>query len=153
MTTDTKTYEFERSFPSSPDQLWHLLTDAKMREAWGAPGPDMVLTVTKEDLCVGGLEHHRCGSAEAPEFEVATRWYRLDGPSDAVFTETIEAEGATVATSLVTYRVNPRDSGSDLSVSVTVSSFCGAEALDDFHGGWTAGLDNLKALVENQAVA
>ena len=153
MTTDTATHEFERSFPLSPDQLWHLLTDAKMRERWGAPGPDMELTVTKEDLRVGGLEHHLCGAAEAPAFEVATRWYRLDGPSDAVFTETIEAEGATVATSLVTYRVAPKDNGSALSVSVAVSSFCGEEALADFHGGWTAGLDNLAALVENQAVA
>jgi len=153
MTTDTATHAFERSFPLSPDQLWHLLTDGKLRESWGAPGPDMVLTMTKEDLRVGGLEHHRCGSAEAPEFEVATRWYRLDGPSDAVFTETIEAEGATVATSLVTYRVSAKDNGCYLAVTVAVSSFCGAEALADFHGGWTAGLDNLAALVENQAVA
>jgi len=106
MSTDTSTFAFHRSFKLSKDQLWHLLTDGHMREKWGAPSEGTVLQMITSDLRTGGIEHHICGAKEAPEFEVETRWYRLDGPTDAAFTETVEIGGAAIATTLVTYRVS-----------------------------------------------
>ena len=35
MTTDTGHFELTRTFPLTPDRLWHVLTDAEMREAHG----------------------------------------------------------------------------------------------------------------------
>jgi len=146
MSTDTGTFSLTRSLPLNPELLWHVLTDAKQREAWGAPGEGMVLEVTKTDLQVGGHESHRCGPADAPEFTVYTRWYRLDGPTDAVFTETVHAGGAAIATTLVTYLVTPEGAGARLDVAVAVSSFVGPDGLADFKQGWEAGLANLEAL-------
>ncbi|THH36077.1 hypothetical protein E4Z66_13540 [Aliishimia ponticola] len=146
MTTDTHQFDLHRSLPVPPERLWQLLTDAKLREQWGAPSEGTVLTVITSDLRVGAEERHRCGPADAPEFEVTTRWYRLDAPHDAVFTETVHVAGETIATSLVTYRVSPEAGGARLSVTVAVSSFVGPEAGAEFHSGWEAGLNNLAAL-------
>lgn len=151
MTTDTGAFDFHRTLPLAPDQLWHVLTDANMRERWGAPSADMILKVETRDLKVGGIERHICGPKENPEFEVETRWYRLDAPSDASFTETIEIGGGAIATSLVTYRLKPSDKGSDLFVHVSISSFCGPEAASEFKDGWNGGLSNLETLVQELA--
>lgn len=148
MTTDTAEYHFERRFALAPDRMWHLLTDAKMREAWGGPGEGMVLSLVTEDFRRHGIERHRCGPADAPEFEVETRWYHIKAPTDAVFTESIEAGGQDIATSLVTYRVAPCDTGSTLFVTVAVSSFVGAEASSDFRDGWEQGLSNLEVFAQ-----
>lgn len=94
MSTDTGHFDLTRSMPLTPDRLWHLLTDGQMREAWGAPEEGMVLTMDKSDFRVGGHETHRCGPADNPEFTVDTRWYRIEGPHDATFTETVNIGGA-----------------------------------------------------------
>ncbi len=150
MTTDTGHFDLTRSFKIAPDTLWPLLTDARMREAWGLPDPSMSLTTVTEDLRVGGIERHRCGPADAPEFEVETRWYHIDGPTDATFTETLEFGGAFVATTLVTYKVLKTGAGCDLHVHVAVASFSGPEALDEIRAGWDGGLDSLTALADSQ---
>ncbi len=147
MTPDTGQFSLERRYPVAPEKLWHLLTDAAMREQWGAPSEGTVLVVEASDLREGGIDRHRCGPAEAPEFHVETRWYRLDAPHLAAFTETVDAAGARIATSLVTYRLEAEAGGTVLGLSVATSSYVGAEALADFEGGWTAGLANLDRLV------
>ena len=151
MTTDTATYDFHRDFTISTAQLWHLLTDPGMRSQWGTPEPGQTLTMITSDLRTGGLERHRCGPADAPEFEVETRWYRLDASENAVFTETLEADGATLATSLVTYRLTETGAGTALDVSVAVSSFVGPDMAQEFHAGWEGGLDNLARLAMDRA--
>ncbi len=151
MTTDTGAFDFERSLPLAPAKLWHVLTDANMRERWGAPSEEMVLTMIHKDLSVGGIERHICGPKESPEFEVETRWYRLEAPTDAVFTETLEFGGSAVATSLVTYRVTADGAGSKLNVHVSVSSFSGTEAASEFKEGWEGGLHSLEALAQELA--
>lgn len=151
MTTDTGAFDFHRQMPLSPDQLWHVVTDAGMRGQWAAPSADMILSAEVTDLCVGGIERHICGPKESPEFEVETRWYRLDSPSDAAFTETVEIGGGAIATSLVTYRIAAKGTGSELFVHVAVTSFCGPDAASEFKAGWENGLQNLEALVKTIA--
>ena len=151
MTTDTGHFDLTRTLPLAPDRLWHLLTDGQMRETWGAPEEGMVLTMDKSDFRVGGHETHRCGPADDPEFTVDTRWYRIDGPHDAAFTETVNIGGSAIATTLVTYRVTAEGTGSRLDVSVAVSSFTGPDADGEFKAGWEAGLTNLEALAAKMA--
>ncbi|MCB4380009.1 hypothetical protein FZX02_05975 [Synechococcus sp. MU1644] len=146
MTTDTGHFELTRTFPLTPDRLWHVLTDAEMRGTWNAPGEGMVMTLQTSDFRVGGLETHHSGPADAPEFTVDTRWYRIDGPHDAAFTETVNMGEGAIATTLVTYRITPDGAGSKLDVAVAVSSFAGPDADGEFKAGWEAGLANLEAL-------
>ncbi len=145
MTTDTDHFAFERDFAAAPDRMWHLLTSDEGRRAWGAPG-ETTLTTLASDFRVGGEDRHRCGPEEAPEFESITRWYHIAGPSDAVYSEQIEAGGMALGTSLVTFRVSPKGSGSHVSFSVAVSSFVGAEMIGEFRAGWDGTLEKLDAL-------
>lgn len=148
--TDTDTFTFERSFALPPDRIWHLMTDPGMRESWSAPG-DAVLVTLSSDLRVGGSDRQRCGPEDAPEFEVETRWYQLDSPSDATFTEVIEAGGMRLGVSLVSYRISPDGPGSKVFVNVAVVSFVGAEMIEEFRAGWTGGIENLDQLVAAKA--
>lgn len=147
MTTDT--FTFNRDFGLSPAQMWHLMTDPAMREKWGAPG-DAVLNVVTADLRIDGQDHHRCGPVEAPDFEVRTRWYNLEEPHAASFTEVIEAGGMRLGASLVTYAIDARDTGSKVSITVHAASFVGAEMIAEFHDGWSGGFDKLAALADRQ---
>lgn len=147
MTTDTASFAFDRHYALSAARLWHVLTDAKMRERWGGPSDDTVLEVERTDLTENGFERHRCGPKEAPEFIVDTRWYRLAAPELAVFTETLEIGGEKLATSLVTYRLSPTETGTALAIRVAVSSFAGPDVPAEFSGGWEGGLANLDRLI------
>ncbi len=151
MTTDTDTFTFSRSFPLGPDRMWQLMTDATMREAWSVPDDSMTLKTVTSDLSVGGVDHHRCGPAEAPEFEVETRWYNLEGPNTATCTETIIAGGARLGASLVTYLISPDGKGSKVDITVAVSSFVGAEMIEEFRAGWEGGVENLAKMAATQS--
>lgn len=151
MTTDTKTFSFTRNIALPPARLWPLLTDADMRGRWGAPDENMLLETLSSDLRVGGTDHQRCGPADAPEFEQHTRWYHLDEPGTAVYTEVIEAGGMALGASLVTAAVAQADTGSAITITVAVSSFVGPEMIAEFEGGWTGAFENLVTLSNAQS--
>jgi len=151
--TDTKTLEFSRNLPLSPDRLWPLLTEAAHREKWGAPEEGMVLQVERADTREGGTERHRCGPADNPEFLIDTNWYRLAAPDLAVFTETLVMGEDRIFTSLVTYAVTASGDGATLDVTVAISSFVGDGAFDEVAQGWEGGLANLVAYAAKQGVA
>lgn len=151
MSTNTDTFTFDRHFALPPARMWHLMTDAGMREQWSVPDDSMTLDTVSEDLSVGGVDHHRCGPADAPEFEVMTRWYNIDGPQTATFSETIIAGGARLGASLVTYLLVPKGTGTQVTVTVAVSSFVGPEMIEEFKSGWTGGMEGLAKLAEAQA--
>lgn len=140
-------FHIDRQFTVPPKRLWHLLTDPEMRTHWAAPSDDDLLIVETSDLREGGRDMHRCGPADDPAFTVETIWFRLDAPSLACFTETVEADGARIGTSLVTYGLAAMDGGTALGIDVQLSSFVGPEAMAEFEAGWTSGLARLAKLI------
>ena len=150
MSTDTDTFTYTRDYPLPPAQLYHLVTDADMRARWGCPDPELTMTPVTVDVQVGGTDKQRAGPADAPVFEVTTRWYALTAPTDVVFTEVIHAEGMDLGASLVTYRISENATGSTLAVNVAVTSFVGPEMIAEFNAGWSSGIANLDALVAAQ---
>lgn len=144
MALDTSSFDLRRSLPLAPDRLWDVLTDTRHRGKWGAPDPNLELIAEVSDVRVGGQDRQRAGSVDAPEFFVETRWYDLVAPSRAVFTETLIFGGEAVSTSLVTYDIVAADAGSELGITVAVSSFSGPETLQEVSAGWHSGLENLQ---------
>jgi len=151
MPLDTKSFDLHRRLPLSAERLWHVLTDAKEREKWNGPDASALLETDAADLRVGGSDRHRFGPVHAPEFLVDTRWYNLTVPERAVFTETLIFGGEAVSTSLVTYALSPAGNETALSITVAVSSFSGAEALDEIAQGWAGGMDNLESYAASLA--
>ncbi|MEM1373879.1 MAG: SRPBCC domain-containing protein [Pseudomonadota bacterium] len=152
MATQTSNLTFERSFSLPPARLWTLLTDPKMREAWGAPSEDTVLNMEISDLREGGFEVHHCGPREAPEFTVETRWYKLSAPEDACYTETLVIGGEKLFTSLVTYALSKTEDGTMLDINVAITSFGPEEMTADIREGWEGGLANLMTLAASQTL-
>lgn len=145
MTTDTFTYSRKVALP--PGRMWPLLTNPEMRAIWGAPDEGMTLSTVSSDLRIGGVDHQICGAPDAPEFEQHTRWYHLAEPSDAVYTEVIQAGGMDLGASLVTVNVAEDGTGSTLTITVAVSSFVGPEMIAEFKGGWDGSMGNLDRLI------
>lgn len=148
MTTDTFTYTRDVALP--PARMWPLLTTPEMRATWGAPDDGMTMHTVSSDVRVGGVDHQRCGPQDAPDFEQHTRWYHLEEPTNAVYTEVIEAGGMSLGASLVTMHLTPNGSGATLSVTVAVSSFVGPEMIAEFKGGWDGSMANLDRLIARQ---
>ena len=149
MSLDTKSFDMFRTLPLTPDRLWRVLTDAKEREKWNGPDAETMLETDAADLRVGGLDRHRFGPVDAPEFVVDTRWYDLSEPDRAVFTETLIFGGEAVCTSLVTYALENKGHETALSITVAVSSFSGADTLEEVQQGWTGGVDNLESYAKS----
>lgn len=146
MKTDTAELTFTRELPLTPDRLWPVLTDAAMRDRWSAPSESEVMITEATDVREGGIDRQRCGPKEAPEFVVETRWYRLAPPSALIFTELLEVGGERISVSLVTYRLTEAAVGTELSITVAISSFVGPEMFDEYSSGWQGGLNNLERL-------
>lgn len=143
MTTATGQFTLNRHFETDIKALWQILTDPTARTVWGAPSPDHVLHLDKADLRENGQERHRCGPKEAPDYCVDTHWYKLSSPDVATFTEALEFGGERVSVSLVSYDLSASDTGTDLIVTVAVTSFEGPEMIDEHKTGWTSALDRL----------
>ena len=146
MTPITDTFTFDRSFPLPPARMWTLLTASEYREIWGAPGEE-TLEMISSDQTIGGIERHRCGPADDPEFEVETRWYNIDAPTTGTYTEVVEAGGMRLGAALVTYLLAETETGCDLSIIVAAASFVGPEMMEEFKSGWTGSITNLETLV------
>lgn len=146
MTIDVGNFRLERSYGVAPERLWHLLTDAEARSAWSGPSDDDVLVVEAADVTEGGVDRHRCGPAEAPEWTATTRWYRLAPQDAATFTEMLEAGGMRLAVSLVDCALEPSAGGTRLVVHVSAVSFVGPEALAEVEAGWTSALGRLERI-------
>ena len=146
MTRTTDTFILDRSFPLPPARMWTLMTASEYREIWGAPDDNQVLETITSDFTVGGVERHRCGPKENPEFEVATRYYNIDAPNTVTFTEQIEAGGMALGAALVTYELTSSTTGCDAAITVAVVSFVGHEMIAEFKAGWLGGLAKLDKL-------
>ncbi len=149
MTTDT--FTFDRSFPLSADRMFTLMTASEYREIWGAPDDNQTLEMLSSDFTIGGVERHRCGPKDNPEFEVTTRWYNIDAPATVTYTEQIEAGGMTLGMGLVTYTLADTDTGCDAAITVAVVSFVGPEMIAEFRAGWDGGLAKLDTLAAKEA--
>lgn len=154
MSLATGQLRFDRTYPISPDRLWHLLIDPDMRCAWGAPSEDHILHIETADVREGGSDRHRCGPKDAPEFFVNTQWHRLMAPELACFTETLDFEGARVSASLVSYAIRADGTGCSLAIDVYVASFDGPDMIAEHEAGWTGALERLpKLFAETQGTS
>lgn len=150
MSLHTGQFTIQRTIKASQDRLWHLLIDPHARTEWGAPSDDHVLEMVRHDVREGGQDLHRCGPANNPEFEVATHWYHLGEQDSACFTEVLEMGGTRLSVSLVGYDLRAIDGGTELNITVTVTSLVGEDMTDDHHEGWTSALNRMEQIIARE---
>lgn len=145
---DFDTLTLTRDIACAPERLFHLMTDRKARETWGAPGEGIAMRIDSFDLRPGGREVSRCGPAEAPDFRVTTDFHIVDAPARLIGTETLDFGAGPVSVSLITQEIAAAQGGSRLTVTLQIASLIGPDMAADYQAGWTGGLDNLTRLAE-----
>ncbi|UWQ96434.1 hypothetical protein K3728_04140 [Rhodobacteraceae bacterium M385] len=141
--TETKTLTFTRTLPATPARVIAALTSVEDRTIWGTPSPDMALLIKDQPAAAPGVrETANVGPVGTPYVTVFTDWVILT-QDRVTYAETLEAEGAAFATSLADFQLAEDGPNTALSLTVTVFSFAGEEALSEVTQGWTNALNAL----------
>ena len=145
MMADFETLTLERDVACSPSRLFQVITDRETRQKWSTPDDESLLIIDEYDCRAGGHEKTRCGPKEAPEFNTLGLFHVVT-PEFLSFTETLVVAGQTMSISLCSHEISKSKTGSNLRVTLQISSLVGPELFEDYRNGWSAALDNLVAL-------
>lgn len=145
---DYETLTLEREIACAPDRLFHVITDRDLRQKWAAPNDESVVIIDQYDCRPGGREETRCGPKDAPEFNTIGLFHVVT-PDFLSFTETLVVGGQMMSISLCSHEISKIDAGSNLLITLQITSLVGADLFDDYRGGWSASLDNLAALASD----
>jgi uncharacterized protein YndB with AHSA1/START domain len=136
--SDKPTFVYVTYIESTPEKVWHALTDAKLTaEYWGHSNVS--------DWKVGSRwEHRRTDGSDVAD--VAGKVLESDPPRRLVMTFGDAADQAADGPSKVTFDIQPHLE--IVRVTVTHDNLAGKEDLDSVSVGWPGVLANLKSLLE-----
>ncbi|WP_341863885.1 hypothetical protein [Gymnodinialimonas sp. 57CJ19] len=141
--TEAKTLTFTRTLPATPDRVIAALTSVEDRTIWGTPSPDMALLIEDQPAAAPGVrETSHVGPVGTPYVTVFTDWIILD-QDRVTYAETLEADGAAFATSLADFHLTQDGGNTALSLTVTVFSYAGEDAISEVAQGWTHAVNAL----------
>lgn len=140
------TLRFERQVPVPAATLWQAWTAPAARAVWASPAPSVTVEFLESDPRVGGREISLCKVAGQPDIRCEAGWLEMRPEARSVNYEVVSAGGVTQSAALVTADLAPAGEGSQLVVTVQLSS-PSAESETDMEAGYRqgfgAGLDNL----------
>ena len=144
MIADFGQLQFTRDLGSAPERVFAALTSAADRMAWGPPDTDSVVLIEDQPEASAGLrEHSRVGPRDNPYVDVATDWIVLDAPDRLIYAETLSAEGMVLGTSLATFELSEKGTGTALRATIQLVNLAGEEMMSELESGWTHSIDSL----------
>ncbi len=142
MTGRFATLTFERQVAAPAGTLWEAWTAPAARAAWAAPSPAVTVEFLEADTRVGGREVSLCKVKGQPDIRCEVGWLELEPSRRSVNYEVISSEGETQSAALVTADFSALGDGSQVIVTVQLSSL--AEDMEEgYRQGFGAGMDNL----------
>lgn len=137
---DTDTLTFTRTLAATPERVFTLLTDSDARQSWNSPGEGFTVTVTHPAETAAGVRESALvqGNGE-PDTVVHTDWTTVT-PEIVAYAETLEVDGAPLASSFAAATVEKEGDGTKLSLSIALVSFAGPEMLEGYRMGFEAAL-------------
>jgi len=142
---DTETLTFTREVAASPARMFELYTDSDARQIWNSPGEGFTVTVTHPAATAPGVrESALVTAADEPDTVVHTDWTTVT-PEAVAYAETLEVEGAPLASSFACATFEATDGGTKLTLQISLVSFEGPEMLEGYKMGCTAAFDALVA--------
>lgn len=91
-----------------------------------------------------------CGPKDDLRFRVETTYFSLTPPALLIFNECVFAEEALTSASLVTVALNAINHGTELCLTVQITSKVGAGMIEGHASGWRAALANLQKHLNEQ---
>src|SRR5579862_9760082 len=136
------TITLEHSYPAPPERVFAEFADPVARARWSAPSND-ALIYDEADFRVGGKDAFRCGPKGDLRFFGETRYLHIVPNERVVSSETVDVDGQRLAIALTTLDFEPRDEGTNLTVTVQVVSFGGPDMIHGYESGNKSALKNL----------
>ena len=145
------TIRLERTFPHQPDRLFRAYADVEERTQWSAPSADEFVSFHSHDFREGGIDRFTCGLRDGTAtFDGTTRYESISADRHIVFTERLTAAGGgLLAMSLVTWKLDPAEGGSRLTIVDQVTSFAGDGPIEGSRHGYGAMLDQLDRYLDD----
>lgn len=148
MTTETlkhSTVEVARDFSAPPEKIFSAYADVESRADWSAPaGHEMIYHDSSFE--VGGTDTYRCGPIGQADLDGHVRYLEISKDSRVVYVETMSLGSNPIAISLVTWQIDPLETGSRLTLVSQICSFVGDDMVEGTREGLNLMLDNLAAL-------
>jgi uncharacterized protein YndB with AHSA1/START domain len=138
-----ETIVLKRTYNASPTRVFAAFEDIEARTIWGAPNDGMSIVFERTDFRVGGVDSSRSGEKNNPQILVEVRYLDIVRNKRIVYSETIERAGKRLSASLVTVDIVGKGSSTDLTVTIQLASFDGADMAGGNKVGYAATLENL----------
>jgi uncharacterized protein YndB with AHSA1/START domain len=131
--------------------LWQVWTAPAARAVWSAPSPRVTVEYLEADPRVGGREISLCRVDGQPDIRCDAGWLVMQPGQRSVTYEVISSGGVTQSAALVTADLAATGDGSQLTVTVQLSSL--AEDMEaGYRQGFDAGLANLAGVAERTMI-
>ena len=145
------TLTFTRHVAAPATTLWQVWTAPAARAVWSAPSPRVTVEYLEADPRVGGREISLCRVDGQPDIRCDAGWLVMQPGQRSVTYEVISSEGVTQSAALVTADLATTGDGSQLTVTVQLSSL--AEDMEaGYRQGFDAGLANLAGVTERTMI-
>lgn len=146
MTIAHETIHLSRTLEADLEDVWTAYADTAQRSRWSVPqGEEMVFDA--DDLRSGGAARYRCGTPGELEFAGSIDYLHIAPEAAVVHTEIMRSGPELLSAGLLTWSFGAADPGTELSVTVQVTSFVGEGMLEGTRNGHRIALDQLAAFL------
>ena len=136
------TIKLEHWYSAPPERVFSEFADPVSRARWSAPSNDELI-YDEADFRVGGKDAFRCGPKGDLRFFGETHYLHIVPNERVVSSETVDVDSQRLAVALTTFDFEPRDGGTNLTVTVQVVSFGGPDMIHGYESGNKSALKNL----------
>jgi uncharacterized protein YndB with AHSA1/START domain len=145
------TLTFDRQVAAPLETLWRAWVTPGARALWSAPSPEVTVDYLAHATRVGERETSLCKVEGQPVVTVEAGWLELAANARSVNYEVVSAEGATLSAALVTADFRAVEAGSQITLTVQLSSLA-EDMADGYRHGFGGGLANLADLASRSMV-
>lgn len=145
------TLTFTREVAAPLATLWQAWIAPAARAVWSPPAPGVTVVQLEADSRIGGRDLSICRVEGYPDVHLDGRWLEMQAARVSVNSEVVASEGVIESAALVTANFAETPKGSEIVVTVQLSSLA-QDMVGGYEHGFNGGLDNLVAVSERSMV-
>ena len=121
------TFAIERSYPASPQRVFHAFADPVIKRRWFVEGEGWVVDEFTVDFREGGVEQSRFRFRDGPPVTNGTTYHEIVPDSRLVFSYAMAVDGKRISVSLATIEIEAEGKGSRLTYTEQGAFLDGAD--------------------------